>query len=65
MLNNERDLSYLWDMRKYALEIADIVKGVPHEKFIENKTLRCKHLDKSWSKKNPEKISGFFIILSC
>jgi hypothetical protein len=21
MLNEERDLSYLWDMRKYALEI--------------------------------------------
>ena len=37
---NERDISYLWDMRKYALEIKEIIKGVPHTKFIENKTIR-------------------------
>ncbi len=40
MPHNERDMSHLWDMRKYALEIAEIIKGVPHEKFIENKTVR-------------------------
>lgn len=27
-------------MRKYALEITEIIKGVPHIKFIENKTIR-------------------------
>ncbi len=37
---NERDMSYLWDMRKYALEITEIIKGVPHTKFVENKTIR-------------------------
>jgi hypothetical protein len=37
---NERDMAYLWDMRKYALEITEIIKGVPHTKFIENKTIR-------------------------
>jgi len=40
MLPNERDMAYLWDMRKYALEITEIIKGVPHTKFIENKTIR-------------------------
>ena len=37
---NQRDMSYLWDMRKYALEITEIIKGVPHSKFVENKTIR-------------------------
>ena len=37
---SERDLSYLWDMRKYALEITEIIKGVPHAKFVEDKTIR-------------------------
>ncbi len=37
---NKRDISYLWDMRKYALEIKGIIKGVPHTKFVENKTIR-------------------------
>jgi uncharacterized protein with HEPN domain len=27
-------------MRKYALEIQDIIKGVPHTKFVESKTIR-------------------------
>ena len=40
MQPNDRDLSYLWDMRKYALEISEIIKGVPHTKFVENKTIR-------------------------
>lgn len=40
MLPGERDMSYLWDMRKYALEIAEIIKGVPHTKYAENKTIR-------------------------
>jgi uncharacterized protein with HEPN domain len=37
---SERNLSYLWDMRKYALEIEEIIEGVPHTKFVENKTIR-------------------------
>ena len=37
---SERNLSYLWDMRKYALEIEEIIEGVPHTKFVENKTVR-------------------------
>ena len=40
MPHDERDMSYLWDMRKYALEIKEIVQGVPHTKFVENKTIR-------------------------
>jgi uncharacterized protein with HEPN domain len=34
MPTNERD------MRKYSLEIAEIIQGVPHANFIENKTIR-------------------------
>ena len=33
-------MAYLWDMRKYALEITEIINGVPHTKFTENKTIR-------------------------
>lgn len=40
MPTNDRDMSYLWDMRKYALEIQEIIGGVPHAKFVENKTIR-------------------------
>ncbi|MBM4426605.1 MAG: DUF86 domain-containing protein [Chloroflexi bacterium] len=40
MPTNDRDMSYLWDMRKYSLEIAEIIQGVPHAKFIEKKTIR-------------------------
>jgi uncharacterized protein with HEPN domain len=40
MPHSERDMSYLWDKRKYALEITEIIKGVSHAKFIENKTIR-------------------------
>ena len=36
----ERDLSYLWDMRKYALEITSFMDGVVHTKFVENKMIR-------------------------
>jgi uncharacterized protein with HEPN domain len=64
---DERDLSYLWDMRKYALEIAEIIQGVPHSKFIENKTIRyaierlllivgeaANHVSKEFQEKHPE-----------
>jgi len=37
---DERDSSYLWDMRKYAREITEIMAGVVHARFIENKTVR-------------------------
>lgn len=40
MPHNERDMSYLWDMRKYALEIKEVIQGVPHATFAENKTIR-------------------------
>jgi uncharacterized protein with HEPN domain len=40
MQPSERDMAYLWDMRKYALEIMEIIKGVPHSKFVANKTIR-------------------------
>lgn len=40
MPHSERDMSYLWDMRKYALEITEIISGIPHARFIENKTVR-------------------------
>ena len=37
---DDRDSSYLWDMRKYAREITEIMAGVVHARFIENKTVR-------------------------
>jgi uncharacterized protein with HEPN domain len=40
MSPENRDASYLWDMRKYALEIKEIMKGIPHTRFVENKTIR-------------------------
>lgn len=64
---DERDMSYLWDMRKYALEITEIIKGVPHAKFIENKTIRyaierlllivgeaANHVSTGFQEKHPE-----------
>ena len=64
---DERDMSYLWDMRKYALEITGIINGVPHAKFIENKTIRyaierlllivgeaANHVSKEFQEKHPE-----------
>ena len=40
MSPDERDLSYLWDMRKYASEITEIIRGVPYAGFIEDKKIR-------------------------
>jgi uncharacterized protein with HEPN domain len=37
---NERDSAYLWDIRKYALEIMGFMNGVPYVKFVENKMIR-------------------------
>jgi len=67
MPHDDRDMSYLWDMRKYALEITDIIKGVPHAKFVENKTIRyaierlllivgeaANHVSKGFQEKHPE-----------
>ena len=67
MPNSERDMSYLWDMRKYALEITEIIKGVPHAKFVENKTIRyaierlllivgeaANHISKGFQEQHPE-----------
>jgi uncharacterized protein with HEPN domain len=67
MLPNERDMAYLWDMRKYALEIKEIIKGVPHTKFVENKTIRyaierlllivgeaANHVSRDFQEKHPE-----------
>jgi len=67
MPHDERDMSYLWDMRKYALEIMEIIKGVPHSKFVENKTIRyaierlllivgeaANHVSKGFQEQHPE-----------
>ena len=67
MPHDERNMSYLWDMRKYALEIKEIVQGVPHTKFVENKTIRyaierlllivgeaANHVSKGFQEKHPE-----------
>jgi uncharacterized protein with HEPN domain len=67
MPHNDRDMAYLWDMRKYALEITEIIKGVPHAKFVENKTIRyaierlllivgeaANHVSKGFQEKHPE-----------
>ncbi|HVN14654.1 MAG TPA: HepT-like ribonuclease domain-containing protein [Anaerolineales bacterium] len=60
-------MSYLWDMRKYALEIKEIINGVPHSKFAENKTIRyaierllliigeaANHVSKKFKEEHPE-----------
>jgi len=67
MPHEERDVSYLWDMRKYALEIKEIINGVPHSKFAENKTIRyaierllliigeaANHVSKKFKEEHPE-----------
>lgn len=67
MLVNQRDMSYLWDMRKYAVEITEIVDGVLYVNFIENKTIRyaverllliigeaANHVSKEFQDKHPE-----------
>lgn len=67
MPHNQRDMSYLWDMQKYALEITEIIKGVPHAKFAENKTIRyaierlllivgeaANHVSKGFQEQHPE-----------
>lgn len=64
---DERNMSYLWDMRKYAREITEIIQGVPHAKFVENKTIRyaierlllivgeaANHVSKGFQEKHPE-----------
>ena len=40
MRSDQRDLAYLWDMRKHAREITGIIKGVPYETFTENLMIR-------------------------
>ena len=67
MPSENRDLSYLWDMQKYALEITEIIKGIPHSKFVENKTVRyaverlllivgeaANHVSKEFREEHPE-----------
>jgi len=64
---DSRDLAYLWDMRKYALEITEIISGVPHARFIANKTIRyaverlllivgeaANHVSKEFQEDHPE-----------
>jgi len=54
-------------MQKYASEIEEIIKGVPHTKFIENKTTRyaierlllivgeaANHISREFQEKHPE-----------
>ena len=40
MCPEERDLSYLWDMRQAAREIYEFVQGVSYNLFENNKILR-------------------------
>ncbi len=67
MPHSERDLSYLWDMRKYALEIIGFMNGVVHVKFTENKMIRyaverllliigeaANHVSADFQKEHPE-----------
>lgn len=64
---NERDSSYIWDMRKYAREITEIMAGVVHTRFVENKTTRyaverllmivgeaANHVSKEFQEQHPE-----------
>lgn len=67
MQSDNRDVSYLWDMRKYALEIIEIIDDIPHTKFVENKTVRyaverllliigeaANHVSKEFQEEHPE-----------
>jgi uncharacterized protein with HEPN domain len=40
MRPEERDLSYLWDMRQAASEIIEFMLGVPYDLFEKDKKLR-------------------------
>ncbi|HEX7394790.1 MAG TPA: HepT-like ribonuclease domain-containing protein [Anaerolineaceae bacterium] len=40
MRPEERDISYLWDMRQAAREIIEFVLGVPYDLFEKDKKLR-------------------------
>jgi uncharacterized protein with HEPN domain len=64
---SERDMSYLWDMRKYSLEITGFMNGVVYTKFIENKMIRyaverllliigeaANHISKEFQVEHPE-----------
>lgn len=64
---NDRDMSYLWDMRKYALEIVGFMDGVVYVKFVENRMIRyaverlllivgeaANHVSKEFQAEHPE-----------
>jgi uncharacterized protein with HEPN domain len=64
---DDRDMSYLWDMQKYALEIMGFMDGVVHAKFVENKMIRyaverllliigeaANHVSKEFQAQHPE-----------
>ena len=63
----DHDLTYLWDMRKAALEVMEFMKGVPYTKFTENKMVRyaversllvvgeaANHISEKFQEKHPE-----------
>ena len=67
MQPDDRDMSYLWDMRKYALEITGFMDGVVHTKFVENRMIRyaverlllivgeaANHVSKEFQAEHPE-----------
>ena len=67
MLPDERELSYLWDMREAAREIVSFVQGVKFAEFEKNKILRYAverqllvigesaiHLSPQFRKRHPE-----------
>jgi uncharacterized protein with HEPN domain len=74
MQPEERNLAYLWDMRKHAREITGIIKDVPYETFIDNIMIRyaierllmiigeaANHVSGEFQEKHPE-IEWFQII---
>ena len=67
MRPDDRDMSYLWDMRQAGREIADFLQGVPYSKFEQNKMMRyaverqllfigeaAAHVSKEFQERHPE-----------
>jgi len=40
MRPEDRDLAYLWDMRKAALDVMEFTKGIKYARFCSDKMLR-------------------------
>lgn len=40
MRPDDADLGYLWDMRKYALEVSELVRGLNYDEFLDDWRVR-------------------------